>query len=105
MPSSHLKRLDSSTAVFKGTALKKLDGFEAIILDDLGYVQQSREEMEVLFTFFAERYERRAQQKDREMKRSPDDVSTEHGKAEPSRGSIRARMFHLRAVVFFGWRS
>jgi DNA replication protein DnaC len=42
------------------TALKKLDGFEAIILDDLGYVQQSREEMEVLFTFFAERYERRS---------------------------------------------
>jgi DNA replication protein DnaC len=42
------------------TLLKKLDGFEAIILDDLGYVQQSREEMEVLFTFFAERYERRS---------------------------------------------
>jgi DNA replication protein DnaC len=40
--------------------LKKLDGFEAVILDDLGYVQQSREEMEVLFTFFAERYERRS---------------------------------------------
>ena len=42
------------------TLLKKLDGFEAIIVDDLGYVQQSREEMEVLFTFFAERYERRS---------------------------------------------
>jgi DNA replication protein DnaC len=42
------------------TVRKKLDGFEAIILDDLGYVQQSREEMEVLFTFFAERYERRS---------------------------------------------
>lgn len=39
--------------------LKKLDRFEAVILDDLGYVQQSREEMEVLFTFLAERYERR----------------------------------------------
>ena len=39
--------------------LKKLDRVEAIILDDLGYVQQSREEMEVLFTFLAERYERR----------------------------------------------
>jgi len=34
-------------------ALKKLDRFEAIILDDLGSVQQSREEMEVLFTFLA----------------------------------------------------
>jgi len=29
-----------------------------LILDDLGYVQQSREEMEVLFTLLAERYER-----------------------------------------------
>ena len=40
--------------------LKKLDRFSAIIIDDLGYVQQSREEMEVLFTFLAERYERRS---------------------------------------------
>ena len=38
--------------------LKKLSRFEALILDDLGYVQQSREEMEVLFTLLAERYER-----------------------------------------------
>ena len=38
----------------------KLDKFEAVILDDLGYVQQSREEMEVLFTFLAERYERKS---------------------------------------------
>jgi len=40
--------------------LRRLDRFEAIILDDIGYVQQSREEMEVLFTFLAERYERRS---------------------------------------------
>lgn len=40
--------------------LKRLDRFEALILDDLGYVQQSREEMEVLFTLLAERYERRS---------------------------------------------
>jgi len=40
--------------------LKKLDRFAAVILDDLGYVQQSREEMEVLFTFLAARYERRS---------------------------------------------
>jgi DNA replication protein DnaC len=38
--------------------LKKLSRFEALILDDLGYVQQSRREMEVLFTLLAERYER-----------------------------------------------
>jgi len=40
--------------------LRQLDHFDAIILDDLGYVQQAREEMEVLFTFLAERYERRS---------------------------------------------
>jgi DNA replication protein DnaC len=40
--------------------LAVLDGFDAVLLDDIGYVQQSREEMEVLFTFLAERYERRS---------------------------------------------
>ena len=40
--------------------LKRLDGFDAIIMDDIGYVQQDRAEMEVLFTFLAERYERRS---------------------------------------------
>ncbi len=39
--------------------LATLDGYDAVILDDIGYVQQSRDEMEVLFTFLAERYERR----------------------------------------------
>lgn len=40
--------------------LATLDGYDAVICDDLGYVQQSRDEMEVLFTFLAERYERRS---------------------------------------------
>jgi DNA replication protein DnaC len=40
--------------------LRKLDRFEALILDDIGYVQQDREEMEVLFTLLAERYERKS---------------------------------------------
>ncbi len=40
--------------------LKRLDTIDAVILDDIGYVQQDREEMEVLFTFLAERYERRS---------------------------------------------
>lgn len=40
--------------------LSELDRFELIILDDIGYVQQNRDEMEVLFTFLAERYERRS---------------------------------------------
>lgn len=39
-------------------AIKKLERYKVVILDDIGYVQQSREEMEVLFTFLAERYER-----------------------------------------------
>src|SRR5207249_12339971 len=38
--------------------LKRLKGYEVLLIDDLGYVQQSREEMEVLFTLLAERYER-----------------------------------------------
>jgi len=40
--------------------LRKLDVFDVVILDDIGYVQQSREEMEVLFTLLSERYERRS---------------------------------------------
>jgi len=40
--------------------LRKLDNFELIILDDIGYVQQSADEVEVLFTLMAERYERRS---------------------------------------------
>ena len=39
-------------------AIRKLAYYEALVIDDLGYVQQSREEMEVLFTILAERYER-----------------------------------------------
>lgn len=38
--------------------LKKLSRFEAMIIDDIGYVQHSREEMEVLFTLLSHRYER-----------------------------------------------
>jgi DNA replication protein DnaC len=38
--------------------LKKLAKYDAIIIDDIGYVQQSREEMEVLFTLLADRYEK-----------------------------------------------
>jgi DNA replication protein DnaC len=40
--------------------LAALDAYDAVILDDIGYVQQSREEMEVLFTFLSERYERKS---------------------------------------------
>ena len=41
-------------------ALRKLDNYEVVVLDDIGYVQQDRDEMEVLFTFLAERYERKS---------------------------------------------
>ena len=37
---------------------ERLATYEALLIGDLGYVQQSREEMEVLFTLLAERYER-----------------------------------------------
>src|SRR5439155_18707620 len=41
-------------------ALHKLDLFELLVLDDIGYVQQSPDEIEVLFTLMAERYDRRS---------------------------------------------
>jgi DNA replication protein DnaC len=41
-------------------ALRALDAFDVMILDDLGYVQQTPDEAEVLFTLMAERYERRS---------------------------------------------
>lgn len=39
--------------------LEKLHKFDLIILDDIGYVQHTADEMEVLFTFIAERYQHR----------------------------------------------
>jgi len=41
-------------------AIKRLDRFSAVLIDDIGYVQHDREEMEVLFTFLSARYERRS---------------------------------------------
>jgi DNA replication protein DnaC len=40
--------------------IAKLQQISCLILDDIGYVQQDREEMEVLFTLLAERYEQRS---------------------------------------------
>jgi DNA replication protein DnaC len=40
--------------------LHRLDAFSVLIIDDIGYIQQDRDEMEVLFTLLAERYERRS---------------------------------------------
>lgn len=38
--------------------IKRLSKYDGLIIDEMGYVQQNREEMEVLFTLLAERYER-----------------------------------------------
>jgi DNA replication protein DnaC len=40
--------------------LAQLDRADCLILDDIGYVQHDRDEMEVLFTLLADRYERRS---------------------------------------------
>ena len=40
--------------------LKRLSKYDAILIDDIGYVQQTREEMEVLFTLLADRYEKKS---------------------------------------------
>jgi len=54
------KLLTAKKALKLEALLKKLDQYSVVALDDIGYVQQDREEMEVLFTFLAERYERRS---------------------------------------------
>ena len=40
--------------------LRKLDNFDLLVIDDLGYLPQGADESEVLFTLIAERYERRS---------------------------------------------
>ena len=40
--------------------LRKLDNFDLLVIDDLGYMPQGSGESEVLFTLIAERYERRS---------------------------------------------
>ena len=40
--------------------LRKLDSFDFLLIDDLGYLLQGIEESEILFTLIAERYERRS---------------------------------------------
>ena len=40
------------------STLKQLARYDLLIIDDIGYVQHSREEMEVLFNLLAHRYER-----------------------------------------------
>lgn len=52
--------LDAKRNLRLARELKKLDNFECLALDDIGYVQHDRSEMEVLFSLLAERYERKS---------------------------------------------
>ena len=62
LPSMHLVQqlLIAKRDLKLESFLRKLDAFDVVLLDDIGYIQQSREEMEVLFTFLSERYERKS---------------------------------------------
>ena len=40
--------------------IDKLDGFEALIIDDISYVPQTKDEADVLFVLLANRYETRS---------------------------------------------
>jgi DNA replication protein DnaC len=54
------KLLEAKRDLRLARELKRLDHFECLALDDIGYVQQDRAEMEVLFALLAERYERKS---------------------------------------------
>jgi DNA replication protein DnaC len=54
------KLLEAKRDLRLARELKRLDRFECIAMDDIGYVQQDRAEMEVLFALLAERYERKS---------------------------------------------
>ena len=38
--------------------LKRMSRYDGLLIDEVGYIQQNRDEMEVLFTLLADRYER-----------------------------------------------
>jgi DNA replication protein DnaC len=54
------KLLDAKRTLRLARELKRLDSFDCLALDDIGYVQHDRAEMEVLFALLAERYERKS---------------------------------------------
>ena len=53
-----IPRLWMNFDIGRDKLLKKLSRFDALMIDDFGYVKQDRDEMEVLFTLLAHRYER-----------------------------------------------
>ena len=54
------RRLSAKRDLRLPQELARLDKFACVILDDIGYVQQDRDEMEVLFTLLAQRYEHKS---------------------------------------------
>ena len=54
------RRLSAKRDLRLPQELTKLDKFACVILDDIGYVQHDRDEMEVLFTLLAQRYEHKS---------------------------------------------
>ena len=50
--------LDAKTKYQLPKMIKKLTSYDALIIDDIGYIEQSKEEVEVLFTLISESYEK-----------------------------------------------
>lgn len=49
--------LEAKKAISLNDYIKKLNGFEALIIDDISYVPYAREEIDVLFLLLSDRYE------------------------------------------------
>lgn len=49
--------LEAKKTITLNDAIKKLNGFEALIIDDISYVPYAREEIDVLFLLLSDRYE------------------------------------------------
>jgi DNA replication protein DnaC len=59
--SALIEELLKAKAQLKLNALiKRYDKYEALIIDDISYIPQTREETDILFTLLAERYEKRS---------------------------------------------
>ena len=52
--------LEAKKTINLNEAIKKLNSFEALIIDDISYVPYAREEIDVLFLLLSDRYEQRS---------------------------------------------
>lgn len=50
--------LEAKQALKLSKFIQRLRKFDIVFIDDIGYIHKTREEMEVLFTFLSERYEK-----------------------------------------------